>query len=279
MENLRKTVSYLESKGVNKPEIGIVLGTGLGNMINHINITVSINYEEIPSFPVSTVESHKGKLIFGTLAGKKVLAMQGRFHYYEGYTFKELTLPIRVMKLLGVELLLLSNACGSMNPNFKKASLMVIDDHIDLLPGNPLTGKNFDEMGERFPDMSQPYNREINILFHEIAKEKKIQLNEGVYVAVAGPNLETRAEYRFLRLIGADVVGMSTVPEVIVANQIGLKCAAISVITDECDPDNLQIAEIKEILSNAAQAEPDLIELFRAFITSVNLSKKFPLSR
>jgi purine-nucleoside phosphorylase len=266
MEKLRKTVAYLENKGVSKPEIGIVLGTGLGNMVNHIDIIASINYEDIPNFPVSTVESHKGKLIFGTLEGKKVLAMQGRFHHYEGYTFKELTLPIRVMKLLGVQFLLLSNACGSMNPNFKKASLMVINDHINLLPGNPLTGKNFDEMGPRFPDMSQPYDKGINELFHRIAKEKKIQLNEGIYVAVAGPNLETRAEYRFLRLIGADVVGMSTVPEVIVANQIGLKCAAISVITDECDPDNIQIADIKNILANAAQAEPDLIELFRAFI-------------
>ncbi len=269
MKELKNISSFLKTKGFENPEVGIVLGTGLGNLVEHINIIAEIDYEDIPDFPISTVESHKGKLIYGELSGKLVIAMQGRFHYYEGYSFRELTKPIRIMKLLGVELLLLSNACGSMNPRFKKASLMVLDDHIDLLPGNPLTGKNYDEMGPRFPDMSQPYNKDINQLFHQIAKEKNIQLHEGVYVAVAGPNLETRAEYRFLRTIGADVVGMSTVPEVIVANQIGLKCAAVSVITDECDPDNLAVADIKDILASAAIAEVDLITLFKELISRI----------
>lgn len=271
MQSIKALADYLKNKGIDLPEIGIVLGTGLGGMVDHINIIKQIDYEDIPNFPVSTVESHKGRLIYGDFEGKKVLAMQGRFHYYEGYSFKELTLPIRVMKLLGVKLLLLSNACGSMNPDFGMASLMVIDDHIDLLSGNPLIGKNYDEMGPRFPDMSQPYDKKINTLFHTIAREKQIKLNEGVYVAVSGPNLETRAEYRFLRMIGADVVGMSTVPEVIVANQIGLKCAAISVITDECDPDHLKPANINDILSNAAKAEVNLIELFKGLIKRVEL--------
>lgn len=271
MKKLRATVDYLKNQGVEAPEIGIVLGTGLGGMVEHIKIIKQINYEDIPNFPVSTVESHKGKLIYGEFEGKKVLVMQGRFHYYEGYSFRELSSPIRIMKLLGVKLLLLSNACGSMNPDFGMASLMLIDDHIDLLSGNPLTGKNYDEMGPRFPDMSQPYNQKINKLFHAIADEKNIKLNEGVYVAVSGPNLETRAEYRFLRTIGADVVGMSTVPEVIVANQIGLQCAAISVITDECDPDNLKPANINDILANAAKAELSLIELFKGLVSQVEL--------
>lgn len=271
MQKIQETTVFLKSQGIEAPEIGVVLGTGLGGMVDHIQIIKQIDYEDIPNFPVSTVESHKGKLIYGDFEGKKVLAMQGRFHYYEGYTFKELTSPIRIMKLLGVKLLLLSNACGSLNPEFGMASLMVIDDHIDLLSGNPLIGKNYDEMGPRFPDMSQPYNQEINKLFHTIAAEKSIELNEGVYVAVSGPNLETRAEYRFLRIIGADVVGMSTVPEVIVANQIGLKCAAVSVITDECDPDNLKPANINDILSNAAKAEVELIELFKGLVKNVEL--------
>ncbi len=271
MQKLKETANFLKNEGIVAAEIGIVLGTGLGGMVDHIHIIKQIDYENIPNFPVSTVESHKGRLIYGDFEGKKVIVMQGRFHYYEGYSFKELTSPIRIMKLLGVKLLLLSNACGSMNPDFGMASLMVIDDHIDLLSGNPLIGKNYDEMGPRFPDMSQPYNREINKLFHTIAEEKEISLAEGVYVAVSGPNLETRAEYRFLRTIGADVVGMSTVPEVIVANQIGLKCAAISVITDECDPDNLKPANINDILSNAAKAEVDLIELFKGLINRVEV--------
>ncbi len=271
MQAIKATTNFLKEQGIETPEIGIILGTGLGKLVEHVQIIKQIDYQNIPHFPVSTVEFHKGKLIYGTLEGRKVLVMQGRFHYYEGYSFKELTMHVRVMKLLGIKLLLLSNACGSMNPDFKNSSLMVIDDHIDLLPGNPLVGKNKDEMGSRFPDMSQPYNREINQMLHEVAKEQNVTLNEGVYVAVSGPNLETRAEYRFLRTIGADVVGMSTVPEVIVANQVGLKCAAVSVITDECDPDNLQVASISEILNNAAKAEKKLIKLFKGLVKLVKL--------
>lgn len=271
MEDINKTKEFLIKNGIHSPEIGIILGTGLTKLIDHIQIIKQIDYENIPNFPISTVNFHHGRLIYGILEGKKVLAMQGRFHYYEGYTMKELTLPVRVMKLLGIQLLLLSNACGSMNPEYKEASLMLINDHINLLPGNPLIGKNYDEMGGRFPDMSQPYDVEINKLFKQVALEKNITLNQGVYVAVSGPNLETRAEYRFLRMIGADVVGMSTVPEVIVANQCSLRCAAISVITDECDPDNLQVASIENILANAAKAEEKLVELLKGAINRLVL--------
>ena len=266
MEKIKETVSFLKDKGFVTPDLGVVLGTGLGRFVDEVKIIKELDYMDIPNFPVSTVESHKGKLIYGRLGGKTLILMQGRFHYYEGYSFQELTFPVRVMKLLGIKYLLLSNACGSMNPEMKKASLMVLDDHINLLPGNPLVGKNYDEMGARFPDMSRPYSMEINQKFHQIAKSKQIELFEGIYVAVAGPNLETRAEYRFLRGIGADVVGMSTVPEVIVANQIGLPCAAISVITDECDPDHLEVANIKDILTNASKAEAKLNLLFKELI-------------
>lgn len=269
MNKLIESVDYIKSQGIIEPKLGIVLGTGLGNLVDLISIECEINYEDIPNFPVSTVESHKGKLIYGDLEGVKVLAMQGRFHYYEGYSFSELTSPIRIMKLLGIENLLLSNACGSLNPQIKKTSLMLLDDHIDLLPGNPLVGKNYREMGPRFPDMSEPYSKKLNDKFKLAAEECDIQLFEGVYVAVGGPNLETRAEYRFLRTIGADVVGMSTVPEVIVANQIGLPCAAISVITDECDPDNLQKAELSDILEAAKKAEKKLNQLISAFVKKI----------
>ncbi len=269
MKKLYESVSYLQERGVQSPKLGIVLGTGLGNLIDLIDIELKINYEDIPNFPLSTVEFHKGKLIYGKLEGVQVLAMQGRFHYYEGFSFEELTLPIRVMKLLGVESLLLSNACGSMNPDIRKTSLMLLDDHIDLLPGNPLVGTNYKEMGPRFPDMSEPYSRVLNDKIKEAAVETSTELFEGVYVAVSGPNLETRAEYRFLRTIGADVVGMSTVPEVIVANQIDLPCAAISVITDECDPDNLAKADIEDIIAAAKVAEEKLINLIAAFVRKI----------
>ena len=269
MKKLYESVSYLQERGVKNPKLGIVLGTGLGNLIDLIDIELKINYEDIPNFPLSTVEFHKGKLIYGKLEGVQVLAMQGRFHYYEGFSFEVLTLPIRVMKLLGVESLLLSNACGSMNPDIRKTSLMLLDDHIDLLPGNPLVGTNYKEMGPRFPDMSEPYSKVLNDKIKEAAAETNTELFEGVYVAVSGPNLETRAEYRFLRTIGADVVGMSTVPEVIVANQIDLPCAAISVITDECDPDNLAKADIEDIIAAAKVAEAKFINLIKAFVRKI----------
>ncbi len=262
MKNIRAAADYIKSRGVTEAIIGIVLGTGLGNLALQIDAEEIIDYADIPNFPVSTVESHSGKLIYGNLNGKKVLAMQGRFHYYEGYSGQEITFPIRVMKLLGIEKLLISNAAGTVNPNFKKGELMLIDDHINMLPDNPLRGKNFDELGPRFPDMSRPYNKEMNDLLKVIAKEKGITLHEGVYTPVAGPNLETRAEYRYLRTIGTDAVGMSTVPEVIVANHMSMPCVAISVLTDECDPDNLHPVSIAEILEIAGRAEKDLTMLY-----------------
>ena len=262
MENIRAAADYIKSRGVTEATIGIVLGTGLGNLALQIDAEEIIDYADIPNFPVSTVESHSGKLIYGNLNGKKVLAMQGRFHYYEGYSVREITYPIRVMNLLGIEILLISNAAGTVNPNFKKGELMLIDDHINMLPDNPLRGKNFDELGPRFPDMSQPYNKEINALLKVIAKEKGITLHEGVYTPVAGPNLETRAEYRYLRTIGTDAVGMSTVPEVVVANHMSIPCVAISVLTDECNPDNLHPVSIVEILEIAGRAEKDLTKLY-----------------
>ena len=266
IEKIRETSAFLKSKKIDKPEIGIILGTGLGKMVNEIDIEVKLDYQDIPHFPVSTVEFHKGKLIYGQLAGKPVLAMQGRFHYYEGYSMQEITFPVRVMKELGIKYLLISNAGGAMNPDFKKGSLMLIDDHINLLGSSPLIGPNHNDLGHRFPDMSQPYSKFINDKLERIAGEEDIVLNKGVYVAVSGPNLETRAEYRFLRGIGADVVGMSTIPEAIVANHAGLPCAAISVLTDECDPDNLKPINIEDIIATAMEAEKDLIRLFKRLI-------------
>jgi purine-nucleoside phosphorylase len=259
----------LKLNGIAAPETGIILGTGLGKLVNEMDIWKTLHYQEIPNFPVSTVEFHKGALHYGQIAGKNVLVMQGRFHYYEGYTLQEITFPVRVMKALGMKHLLISNAGGAMNPGFKKGHLMLLDDHINLLGGSPLIGPNHNQLGPRFPDMSQPYSAYINDKIERIARELNINLYKGVYVAVSGPNLETRAEYRFLRGIGADVVGMSTVPEVITANHAGLPCAAISVITDECDPDNLKPVDIKDILEIAAIAELDLIKLMKKLISEL----------
>ncbi len=266
MEQIREAVNFLKEQGIGKAEVGIVLGTGLGKLAERVNIEKVVHYEDIPHFPVSTVEFHKGELIYGSLKGKKVLMMHGRFHFYEGYNLRQITFPVRVMKLLGIEKLILSNASGSVNPEFKKGELMLLDDHINLLPDNPLIGKNYDELGPRFPDMSEPYSRKLNGLLRSVAADNSIKLNEGVYVVVSGPNLETRAEYRFFRTIQADVVGMSTVPEVIVANHMGLPCAAISVITDECDPDNLQPIDVPDIIKTAAVAEKDLIVLVEGLL-------------
>ena len=263
---LKETVSYLKSKGIETPSVGIVLGTGLGGLVSEIDIITAIDYDNIPHFPISTVESHHGKLIYGTIRNKKVLVMQGRFHYYEGYNMKEITFPIRVMKLLGIENLLISNAAGAINLAYKKSSLMLITDHINLYPDNPLIGKNMDDFGPRFPDMSEAYSKKLNNTLRGIANEKSIQLHEGVYVPVSGPNLETKAEYRMIRLLGGDAVGMSTVPEVIVANHMGLPCCAISVLTDECDPENLESVDITDILAAAAIAEPQLTTLYTELI-------------
>ncbi len=270
LHEIKEATDYLRKHGVAKPEVGVILGTGLGNLfVKEIKNAIEINYNSIPHFPVSTVEFHKGKLLYGDVKGKKVLAMQGRFHYYEGYSMQKITLPVRVMKMLGVSNLLISNAAGNMNLKWKKGDLMLIDDHINLQPDNPLRGENFEVLGPRFPDMSQPYSKKMNDLLKKIAKAKKIKLNEGVYVAVMGPNLETRAEYRFLHQIGADAVGMSTVPEVLVANHMGLPCCAISVLTDDCDPDNLKPAVISEIVKIAGKAESKLTELYVELIAKI----------
>ena len=270
MENMlikiKEATEFLKDKGFDAAEFGVVLGTGLSSFVNQMDVKQSIAYTEIPHFPTSTVEFHKGHLILGSIGNKKVIAMQGRFHYYEGYSMQQITFPIRVMKALGITNLLLSNAAGGMNKNFKKGDLVLIDDHINLLPDNPLRGLNDPAFGNRFVDMSRPYDIEMNKNFKTAALENGIHIKEGVYVSVMGPNLETRAEYRHLQSIGADMVGMSTVPEVIVANQIGLACAAVSVITDECDPDNLQRVNIDEIIDVAGKADKILSNLFKIVI-------------
>jgi len=268
INTITETADFIKAKGITKPEVGVILGTGLGTQfVKEIANPLTIDYHDIPNFPVSTVESHRGRLIYGDIRGKKVLAMQGRFHYYEGYTMQQITLPVRVMKLLGVKYLLISNASGNLNLKWKKGELMMIDDHINLQPENPLRGHNDSSLGPRFPDMSQPYSKVLNNQLRSIASEKGITLNEGVYVGVPGPNLETRAEYRFLQRIGADAVGMSTIPEVIVANHMSLPCCAISVLTDDCDPDNLVPAKLEDILEMAGKAEPRLTDLYVELIS------------
>lgn len=250
------------------PEAAIILGTGLSGLADHIESEVVIPYEEIPSFPVSTVESHTGRLLVGRLEGKKVIAMQGRFHTYEGYTLQEVTFPVRVLKALGAETLVVSNACGGMHPLWEPADLMLIADHIDLLSGNPLIGPNVDELGPRFPDMLDAYDPGLRAAARSEALRLGIVLREGVYVAVSGPNLETPAEYRMLRTIGADVVGMSTVPEVIVARHSSMRVLGISIITDACLPDALEPVDITKIIATANAAEPKLTELVRAVVAN-----------
>ncbi len=266
MHQLEEAAAYLRNRGFRAPDVGIVLGTGLARFIDKMDVHFTIPYKNIPHFPVATMEFHAGNLLFGTVGEKKVVAMQGRFHFYEGYSMKEITFPIRVMKLLGIKKLLLSNAAGGVNLDFKKGSLVLIEDHINLQPENPLTGPNFENLGPRFPDMSRPYDKEIGKQLKRIAQEEGVPLHEGVYAAVAGPNLETRAEYRYLKTIGTDVVGMSTVPEVIVANHMALPCAAVSVITDECDPDNLQAVNVEEIIEIAGKADKNLGHIFARLI-------------
>lgn len=244
-----------------EPEVGIILGTGLGGLVSEIKVHSEIPYPDIPHFVSSTVETHSGRLLLGRLSGKNVVAMQGRFHYYEGYSMEQITFPVRVMRALGTNILVVSNACGGMNPMWNRGDLMVIEDHINLLGDNPLIGPSHESLGPRFPDMSEPYSHELIRLAEEIALEEGIVLRKGVYVAVPGPNLETRAEYRFLRNIGADVVGMSTVPEVIVAVHSGMRVLGVSIITDLCMPDALEPADINEIIKVAGQAEPKLTRL------------------
>lgn len=257
LAQVQESADALRSKVSLLPKVGIVLGTGLNDFVNCIQDSIAVSYNDIPHFPKATVEFHKGQLIFGTVNGVTVVVMQGRFHYYEGYSLQQITFPIRVMKELGINYLLLSNAAGGMNPNFKKGDLIITEDHLNLLPDNPLRGLPA-EFGDRFVDMSQPYDGQLQNLLTDAFAFQFISVKKGVYVSVMGPNLETRAEYRWLRSTGADMVGMSTVPEVIVAAQIGLKCAAVSVITDECDPENLQPVNIAEIIEIAGTADKKL---------------------
>ncbi len=251
------------------PRLGMILGTGLGKLALEIDVEVDIPYDDLPHFPISTVESHHGRLLFGALRGIPVVAMQGRFHLYEGYTPQQVTFPVRVLARLGVETLLISNACGGMNPHHRRGDLMLITDHINLQGLNPLVGPNLDAWGPRFPDMSEPYDLDLRRIAEQKALGLGIKLHQGVYVAVTGPNLETRAEYRFLRAIGADVVGMSTVPEVIVARHMDLRVMAVSVITDECFPDALKPVTLEQVLAAAAEAEPKLTALMAAVVETL----------
>lgn len=269
IKEVNDSVEFLKKQGFENAEVGIILGTGLGALSDEIEVIKSIAYGNIPNFPLATVEFHKGKLIYGILEGKRVIAMEGRFHYYEGHSMAEVVLPVRVMKRLGVKHLLISNAAGCINLDWNKGDLMVIDDHINLQPDNPLRGREAASFGPIFTDMSQPYSRELNGKLHRLANEQSITLREGVYVSVAGPSLETRTEYRYLRAIGADAVGMSTVPEVIAANQMGLPVCAVSVLTDECDPDNLQPINIEDIIDTAKKAEKQLVSLFTGLIKEI----------
>jgi purine-nucleoside phosphorylase len=269
MEKLNKAKESLILKGIDHADIGVVLGTGLDQIINFVDVHQTIPYSQIPGFPVSTVQFHKGNLIYGNIGDKKAMLMQGRFHAYEGYSLDQIVFPLRVMKLLGVQKLFLSNAAGGINPDFKKGDLVIIEDHINLLYGNPLTGKNFDELGPRFPDMSEPYDPILIRLLEEKAASLNVSLKKGVYVAVHGPNLETKAEYRYLKIIGADMVGMSTVPEVIAANHMQIPCVAVSVITDECDPENLKPVNVEEIIAVANKSDQNLSQLFLETIKSL----------
>jgi len=266
---IEESTEYLKNKGFDNPEVGIILGTGLGQLISEIEIIAEASYNHIPNFPTATVEFHKGKLIYGHLEGKKVVVMQGRFHVYEGYTLQDVTFPVRIMEKLGIKTLLVSNAAGAVNLDFKKGELMLIDDHINLQGSSPLAFKGVEKLGERFTDMSAPYDAEINAKIEIIAKDNGIKLHKGVYASVVGPQLETRAEYRMLKIIGADAVGMSTVPEIIVANHLKLKAAAVSVLTDECDPNHLEPVDIAEIIAMAAKAEPNMITLFKQLIKTL----------
>jgi purine-nucleoside phosphorylase len=267
--HIEEAVDYIKRQGVESCNAAIVLGTGLSGLVKEIDIICQIPYDTIPHFVTSTVEFHAGKLIYGHIADKKVIAMQGRFHFYEGYTMQQITFPVRVMAQLGIQYMLLSNAAGAINPHFKKGQLMLITDHINLFPDNPLIGKNDNTLGTRFVDMSCPYSKSISNSIKNIAAQNNISLVEGIYAGVTGPNLETRAEYRFLRAMGSDAVGMSTIPEVIVCNHAGIPCAAVSVLTDECDPDNLHAVNIEDIINVAMNAEPNLTLLFKNIIANI----------
>ncbi|MDF2771453.1 MAG: purine nucleoside phosphorylase [Geminicoccaceae bacterium] len=261
LERVERAAEVVRARFAKSLQAAIILGTGLGGLARQLRVEVSVDYTDIPGFPVSTVESHAGRLLCGTLGGKTVVAMQGRFHRYEGYSLQQVSFPVRVLRALGAEALIVSNACGGMHPLWAPGELMLIADHINLLGDNPLIGPNDDRLGPRFPDMSEPYDRALRALARAVAADQRITLREGVYVAVPGPNLETRAEYRFLRGIGADVVGMSTVPEVIVAIHGGMRVLGVSIITDQCLPDALEPASVEKIIAVAGRAEPALTAL------------------
>jgi purine-nucleoside phosphorylase len=266
LENVEEAASVVRERFAHPVDVAIILGTGLGRLAHEIEAEAAIEYSEIPNFPLSTVESHEGRLWCGTLGGKRVVAMQGRFHRYEGYSLSQVTFPVRVLRALGARTLIVSNACGGMNPLWQPGDLLLIADHINLLGDSPLIGPNDNRLGPRFPDMSMPYDAGLRALAREVALEHRIELREGVYVAVTGPNLETRAEYRFLRAIGADVVGMSTVPEVTVAVHGGMRVLGFSIITDACLPDALEPATVEQIIAVANKAEPKLTELVRGVV-------------
>jgi len=268
MESIKEAANYILKKCQTKPQVGVILGTGLGGLVKNISIDCEIPYDNIPHFPVSTVESHHGKLLLGSLEGKSVIVMQGRFHYYEGYTMKQVTFPVRVMKLLGIQQLLISNAAGGLNPDFKISDLMIINDHINLQPENPLTGANLDQLGPRFPDMFDSYNKDLIDSGLKIGSSLDIAVHQGVYAAVTGPNLETPAEYKYLQTIGADAIGMSTVPEVIVARHMEIPVFATSVITDLCYPGAIEKVSVEKIIAAAGRAEPYLTALFSRLIAS-----------
>lgn len=261
LKKIRETADFLKSEMLTQPRVAIILGTGLGNLAEQITDSISIPYGEIPNFPISTVEGHSGCLILGKLGGKDILAMKGRFHYYEGYDMKQVTFPIRVMKLLGIEILFVSNASGGVNPAYEIGDLMVINDHLNMFPENPLRGQNFEELGPRFPDMHEAYDKNLIALASEIAAENGIKLQHGVYAGTQGPTFETPSEYKYYRVIGADAVGMSTVPEVIVANHMGIKCFGVSIITDLGVPGNFVEVSHEEVqrMGNAAQPKMTLI--------------------
>ncbi len=269
LENIRQTSNYLKSKIEEIPNTAIILGTGLGELVHEINNKQIIPYTEIPNFPVSTVEGHSGNLIVGTLGGKKVLAMQGRFHYYEGYSMQQVTFPIRIFQALGIQYLFVSNAAGGMNPTFDIGDIMLIEDHINLFPEHPLRGKNYDELGPRFPDMSEAYDKKLRLMAMEVAKEKNIKLQHGVYVGVQGPTFETPAEYYFFRIIGGDAVGMSTVPEVIVANHAKMKVLAFSIITDLGVIGKIVEVSHEDVQEAAKLAQPKIAAIMREIIQKI----------
>lgn len=269
LEQMKEAADFISANTNVKPTVGIILGTGLGGLVKEIEIINEIPYEKIPHFPVSTVESHSGKLIFGNLGGKQVVAMQGRFHFYEGYNMQQVTFPVRVMKLLGIQQLFVSNASGGVNPDFVVGEIMILDDHINLFPAHPLIGKNIDELGPRFPDMSEPYDHNMIALAKDIAAKNDIKVSVGTYAALTGPTLETPAEYGYVRAIGADAVGMSTIPEVIVARHMEIPCFAISIITDLGVPGKIQKVSLQDVIDVASRQEPKMTLIMRELISSI----------